>query len=753
MDIIINSLYKNKEIFLRELISNASDALDKIRFIAISDDSALGETKELDIRLSVDEEARTLTLRDTGIGMSKADLVANLGTVAKSGTTNFVESMGESQDLSLIGQFGVGFYSIYLVADKVRVVSKKNDHEQYIWESTADQSFTVAADPRGDTLGRGTEITLFLKEDASEFLNHQTLTDLVKRYSEFITFPIYLQKSREEKVEVPVEDDEDDDDDGADHEVDEDEDELAVEDEDEDEDDKPRTRTETRKVWEWVRMNDQQAIWHRQKEDVTDEEYQNFYKSISKDTDEAATWIHFRAEGEIEFKSIMFIPSKAPFDQYDNYYGKNSAMRLYVRKVLIQDEFEDLLPRYLNFIKGVVDSDDMPLNVSRETLQQHKILKVMGKKLVRKCLEMLRKMAEGSAAEAEAGGDEEDGDGDEDEDKDKNDLYIKFWENYGKNIKLGVIEDTANRSKLAKLLRFKSNKSGDGVLSLDDYVENMKDWQDSIYFISGESIEAVEKSPMLEKLNKKGVEVLYLVDPIDEYTVQNLPEFDGKKLVSVTKVGLKFGDEDPDVARKRDALYKEKFEPLTAYLKAQLGDKVEKVEISTRIESSPSVLVTSQFGYSANMERIMKSQAFADSSKTQHLVSKKTMEINPRHPVVIELNKLVEASPDDQSTVDVAWMLYDTALSTSGFQIEDVEDFSSRMMRVMAASINVESLELAEEVEVPADEEDGVEDGSEDDNLDEEDNKGSEDDNLDEEDNKGSEDDNLDEEDNKGDEL
>jgi heat shock protein beta len=645
MDIIINSLYKNKEIFLRELISNASDALDKIRFLAISDEDALGDQKDLEIRLSIDEEARTLTLRDTGIGMSKADLVANLGTVAKSGTTNFVEAMSESQDLSLIGQFGVGFYSVYLVADKVRVVSKKNDHEQYIWESTADQSFTVVADPRGDTLGRGTEITLFLKEDASEFLHHNELGELIKRYSEFITFPIYLQKSHEEKFEVPIEDDEDDYEDDSDDEEgdDEDDDELDVEDEDDDEDDEPATRTETRKVWEWVRMNDQQAIWHRQKEDITDEEYQNFYKSISKDTDDAATWIHFRAEGEIEFKSIMYIPSKAPFDQYDNYYGTSSAMRLYVRKVLITDEFEDLLPRYLNFIKGVVDSDDMPLNVSRETLQQHKILKVMGKKLVRKCLEMLRKMAENSVAEADM--DDEDADGDEDE---VEDLYTKFWENYGKNIKLGVIEDSSNRSKLSKLLRFKSNKSGDAYLSLEDYVENMKDWQDTIYYIAGESIEQVEKSPMLEKLNKKGVEVLYLVDPIDEYTVQNLPEFDGKKLMSVTKEGLTFGDEDPDVARKRDAIYKETFEPLTTYLSAQYGDKVEKIDISTRIENSPSVLVTSQFGYSANMERIMKSQAFADAGKSQYLISKKTMEINPRHPLVIELNSLVEDSPDEQ---------------------------------------------------------------------------------------------------------
>jgi heat shock protein beta len=521
------------------------------------------------------------------------------------------------------------------------------------------------------------------------------------------------------------EDDYEDDEDDSDDEDEDEDDGLEIEDEDDDEDDEPATRTETRKVWEWVRMNSQQAIWHRQKEDVTDEEYQNFYKSISKDTDDASTWIHFRAEGEIEFKSIMYIPSKAPHDQYDNYYGTNSAMRLYVRKVLITDEFEDLLPRYLNFIKGVVDSDDMPLNVSRETLQQHKILKVMGKKLVRKCLEMLRKMAENSVADADM--DDEDGDGDEDE---VEDLYTKFWESYGKNIKLGVIEDSSNRSKLSKLLRFKSNKSGDSYMSFEDYVENMKDWQDEIFYIAGESVEQVEKSPMLERLNRKGVEVLYLVDPIDEYCVQNLPEFDGKKLMSVTKEGLTFGDEDPDVARKRDAIYKETFEPLTTFLAAQFGDKVEKIDISTRIEDSPSILVTSQFGYSANMERIMKSQAFSDAQKSQYLISKKTMEINPRHPLVIELNSLVEDSPDEQKTIDTCWMLYDMALSTSGFQMEDVDEFSARMMRIMAQAINVESLELADEIEISAEEDDDedendAEDDDEDD-LDAEDDKGEE---------------------------
>merc|ERR1719258_800173 len=313
--------------------------------------------------------------------MTKADLVANLGTVAKSGTTNFVEAMsGGGGDLSLIGQFGVGFYSVYLVADRVQVTSKHNDDDQHIWDSTADASFTVSKDPRVNTLGRGTEIKLFLKEDASEFLEQTRLEELTKRYSEFITFPIYLYKSKTESVEVPIEEEEEEEEEADEGEEGEAEDEKA----DKGKDDKPKTKTEQRTTWEYERINTQSPVWTRDKKDISDEDYSSFYKSISKDYDDPLSWIHFKAEGEIEFKSILYIPKRAPNDSFNNYYSKSTALRLYVRKVMITDEFEELLPRYLNFIKGVVDSDDLPLNVSRETLQQHKVLKVMGKKLVRK---------------------------------------------------------------------------------------------------------------------------------------------------------------------------------------------------------------------------------------------------------------------------------------------------------------------------------------------------------------------------------
>merc|ERR1711871_818017 len=543
MDIIINSLYKQKEIFLRELISNASDALDKIRFLSLSEDGILGEgeNKKLEIRISFDKEKRVLTLRDRGVGMTKQDLIQNLGTVARSGTTQFVEAVASGADTNLIGQFGVGFYSAYLVADKIQVVSKHNDDQQHIWESTADATFSVAEDPRGDTLGRGTEIKLYLKEDASEFLEQSKLEDLVKRYSEFITFPIYLHKSKTETVEVPVEDDEeengDDEEEEEEEEEDEGEDEEVEEEgeEEEEEDEEPKTKTETKTVWFWQHINDQPAIWTRDKSEITEEEYNQFFQSLNGkkggDDDKPLSWIHFRAEGEIEFKSILYVPKTAPYDMYDNYYGKASGMRLYVRKVLITDEFEDLMPRYLNFIRGVVDSDDLPLNVSRETLQQHKVLRVMGKKLVRKALEMLRKLAQKSGEDDdEDEEDDESEEGDDEDEEESKDPYIEFWEKFGKNIKLGIIEDSANRSKLTKLLRYKSSTSGEGYTSFVEYVENMKDWQKAIYYIVGENVEAVENSPFLEKCKAKGVEVLYMVDPIDEYAIQHVTEFDGKKL-------------------------------------------------------------------------------------------------------------------------------------------------------------------------------------------------------------------------------
>merc|ERR1711916_91430 len=449
----------------------------------------------------------------------------------------------------------------------------------------------------------------------------------------------------------------------------------------------------------------------REKEDVTDDEYQKFFKSISKDPTEASTWIHFKAEGEVEFRSILFAPKEA-FNLYDDYSNQQAGVRLYVRKVLIQDDFTDLLPRYLNFIRGVVDSDDLPLNVSRETLQQHKVLRVMGKKLVRKALEMLRKLAQKSKKaqedEAEASEDDAEAAAEDDEDKkddeskeEEEDEYIKFWEEFGKNIKLGLIEDSSNRTKLSKLLRFKtSHDDGKEWFSLEDYVSRMKENQANIYYISGSSMDAVKDSAFMEQMRKKNLEVIFLTDPIDEYAIQNLTEFDGKKLQSITKENLKFGDEE-EVDKKRAELYTENFKPLTDWMKSIYGEKVEKISVSNRIVDTPCLLVTSQYGYSANMERIMQSQAFADTKRSQYLVSKKTMEINPRHPIVIELQKRATENAEDQDTKDLAELLYDTALLNSGFQMEDTKGFASRMYKLFKAGLSLETLDLAPEIEVP----------------------------------------------------
>ena len=687
MDIIINSLYKKKEIFLRELISNASDALDKIRFLSVSSSDALGDKKELEIKISFNTDLKTLTITDTGIGMTRADLVNNLGTVAKSGTTNFVEALADGQDMSLIGQFGVGFYSVYLVADKVRVISKNNDDDQYIWESTADSSFTVAKDPRGNTLGRGTEITMFLKDDAHEFMKQERLEEMIQKYSEFITFPISLYKKTEEVVEVEDEE-EDEGEDTTEEDSTEEEDGLEIEEEDEED----TAKTEKVDVWDWHRINSNVAIWSRDKDEVTDDEYKAFYKSLAKDGTASDHWIHFKAEGEVEFKSILFIPDDAK-ELYNDYNTRQAGIRLYVRKVLIQDDFDDLLPRYLNFLRGVVDSDDLPLNVSRETLQQHKILKVMGKKLVRKALEMLRKLSNAPTEEGE-------------------DVspYIKFWNTFGKSVKMGVVEDGANRSKLAKLLRYKTSKSEGDFKSFDDYIGEMPEWQNDIYFLAGESMDAILKSPFLEVANSKGIEVLLLDEPVDEYVMQHLGEFDGHKLQSLSKEGLKFGDEDEEVVKERTKIYKETFRPLTKYLKELFAGKVGKVTVSQRVEATPCVIVTGAYGNTANMERIMRAQTFADPTAMQQMTASRTLELNPRHPIIIELNKLVEDAPEEESTKDIAWLMYDTALLSSGFTQQDTELFSGRMHRTIAKSLNVESMALADEIEVEVEEEDEEED-------------------------------------------
>merc|ERR1712050_495723 len=485
-----------KQVFLRELISNAADALEKARFHSVQDESFLGDAKDLEVKIEHDADAKTISIVDTGVGMSKADLINNLGTVAKSGTTNFLEAMAEGADANLIGQFGVGFYSAFLVADKVSVTSKCNDDPvQHVWESSADASFTVVDDPRGNTLGRGTRVTLHLKEDAHDYLSEDKLKEASKKYSQFIQFPIYVKVKKEVDAEAE-EDDEDDDKD------DEEKDDVETkDDEDKDEEEEKEKKPSKKTVYEWEQVNTQKAIWLRAKEDVSEEEYTEFYKSISKDYLDPLAYTHFNAEGEIEFKSILFLPKKAPFDMMDNYWQKKSEVKLFVRRVLVADKFEDLLPRYLNFVRGVVDSDDLPLNVSREQLQQNKIMKVISKKLVRKILELMKKLAkegDGNDEEEKDEDDEKAGDSEKEEKKDKKDdesTWLKFWKEFNKNLKMGCYEDDSNRSKLSKLLLFITTKSEGKEINLDKYLDRMQESQESIYYMSGESLEVMQKAP------------------------------------------------------------------------------------------------------------------------------------------------------------------------------------------------------------------------------------------------------------------
>ncbi|OZJ05726.1 hypothetical protein BZG36_01337 [Bifiguratus adelaidae] len=664
MNLIINSLYKTREIFLRELISNASDALDKIRFMSLTDSNALASNGHFNISIVADKPSKTLVITDSGVGMTAEQLRANLGTIAKSGTSEFLSHLesekNKGEQMNLIGQFGVGFYSAFLVADKVTVASKSNDDpDQHVWISEAVDDFVIAKDPRGNTLGRGTQITLHLKDDALEYLEEENLKALTKKYSEFINFPIYLWSTNFKWVENKS--------DAA--EISE---EANVKDDTEAAEKEPKR--EKVEVKEWELLNTQNPIWTRDPKEVTENEYMDFYKTLDKEPEaKPIIWSHFKGEGDVDFKAIIYVPERAPRNYYHQLQDIPHRIKLFVRRVFITDELgADFIPRWLSFISAVVDADDLPLNVSRETLQKHKLLNLISKRIVKKALDLFAHMAK------------------TDEEK-----YAKFIREFSMSLKLGAIESSQYRKKITQLLRYPSSLEKEGSrVSLDAYVSRMKSGQNSIFYSTGTSVEEIEQSPFLERLLARGYEVLYMTEPIDEMLIQALPGYNGKAFANIAKGDLKFGDEDESEGETLKKL-NEQYQPLTDWLKNTLDEHVEKVAVSKRLTTSPMAIVASAFGWTGHTERLMQAQAANPGAKDDFMFQmmmkqKKNLEINPDHPVIQTLLSRIEDGEIDEETKEVVTVLYETTAIRSGYTLKDVNNFTKRVESIVRKRLDVD---------------------------------------------------------------
>jgi len=620
LHLMIHSLYSNKEIFLRELISNASDAADKLRFEALSNDGLYEGDSELKIRLEFDKDLRTITIKDNGIGMTRAEVQEHIGTIAKSGTKQFFEALtGEqAKDSELIGQFGVGFYSAFIVADKVTLTTRKAGSEQSAgtrWESAGEGDYTIEA---VEKVQHGTEIVLHLKEAEGEFLDGYRIRSIVRKFSDHISLPIVMDKEV-----MPTMDDEETE-----------EGETAV---------KPVAQIEEETI------NSASALWTKARQEISDDDYNQFYKHVGHDFQDPLTHVHSKVEGTNEYTLLLYVPARAPFDMWDR--DTKHGVKLYIRKVFITDDAEQLMPRYLRFVRGIIDANSLPLNVSREILQQSKQITSIKSGAVKKVLGMLENLA-----------------------KNEPEKYETFWAQFGQVIKEGPIEDHANKARIAKLLRFASTHADTDKQSvaLEDYVSRMKEGQDKIYYVTADSFAAAKNSPHLEIFRKKGIEVILFSDRIDEWLVSNLDEFDGKHLQSVAKGDLDLGDLDAEEDKTAQEEITKDFESVLKQIKDVLADKVSDVRLSHRLTESPACLVADVYGMSLNMERIMKD---AGQMMGMGMGSKPVFEINPTHPLVVRM----KSEQDDTRFSDLTHILFDQAILSEGGHLDDPAAFVHKL--------------------------------------------------------------------------